>query len=367
MERAVPHGDAPGTQARGGMTGPKIATIPAKYNVQVELSDRDLEIIRLLVDGMQRKEVAVRMNISLSRMRQLIASIYSRTGVDTRVGLARFAIRHGISAAVLLLAFIFPAHAQIVVNHTSVALFDQIPAQYKTAGQALRMKWVNRSVGENVNQGLTCLSYLEALAPYSCKSATEHWTGTWPRTNWSFGFWPGQGIPSQIACTGYNGMWTGYQPCFLSYILPIIGQFDVVSFQFDYLMAMPGKGLPNYCTNLGGNHDVYDYELAETNNPTKRFIYWTSSLARVIGTAESRDFNNCQRAFATANGKILFDFSDVESHTPSGVACVNGSGMPIICTNYTNEANGGHLNQAGKVRVAKAYWVLMARLAGWNP
>jgi hypothetical protein len=29
--------------------------------------------------------------------------------------------------------------------------------------------------------------------------------------------------------------------------------------------------------------------------------------------------------------------------------------------------DGGHLNETGQLRAAKAMWWLMARLAGWNP
>ncbi|HIP70515.1 MAG TPA: hypothetical protein EYH05_03870 [Anaerolineae bacterium] len=46
----------------------------------------------------------------------------------------------------------------------------------------------------------------------------------------------------------------------------------------------------------------------------------------------------------------------------------DGQDTPAICPHYTTEVDGGHLGtvSAGKIRVAKAYWVLMARLAGWD-
>src|SRR5690606_2543925 len=47
----------------------------------------------------------------------------------------------------------------------------------------------------------------------------------------------------------------------------------------------------------------------------------------------------------------------------------DGINIPAICQHYTSETEGGHLGSvsAGKIRVAKAIWVLMAQLAGWNP
>ena len=36
---------------------------------------------------------------------------------------------------------------------------------------------------------------------------------------------------------------------------------------------------------------------------------------------------------------------------------------------YTTELDGGHLGSVsgGKIRAAKAFWIVMARLAGWTP
>lgn len=56
--------------------------------------------------------------------------------------------------------------------------------------------------------------------------------------------------------------------------------------------------------------------------------------------------------------------------TPAGSSfCgpTDGFNYPAICPNYTTEMNAGHLNSVGKVRLAKAFWVLMAQVAGWTP
>jgi YVTN family beta-propeller protein len=95
------------------------------------------------------------------------------------------------------------------------------------------------------------------------------------------------------------------------------------------------------------------------------------------------------RAWTAANGRILLDVADILSHTPDGQPCYDnrdgvayyasetlwenypddGVNYPAICPHYTTEVDGGHLGSvsAGKIRVAKAYWVLMAQLAGWQP
>jgi lysophospholipase L1-like esterase len=91
------------------------------------------------------------------------------------------------------------------------------------------------------------------------------------------------------------------------------------------------------------------------------------ALHQKVGTAESENFNQQLRAYAQANGKILFDIADIGSHRPDGTPCFDifDNGFEALCGDYTQD--GGHLNGLGSQRMAKAVWVLMARLAGWVP
>jgi hypothetical protein len=94
------------------------------------------------------------------------------------------------------------------------------------------------------------------------------------------------------------------------------------------------------------------------------------------------------RVWAQENGVPLLDVADIISHTPGGEPCYDnrdgvpyylndrqqenfaddGLDIPAICPQYTTEVSSGHLGSvsAGKIRVAKAMWVMMARLAGWS-
>jgi hypothetical protein len=84
----------------------------------------------------------------------------------------------------------------------------------------------------------------------------------------------------------------------------------------------------------------------------------------------------------------LFDVADILTHDPDGNPCYDnrdgvpysapgqsenfpddGLDIPALCQHYTSEADGGHLGSpsAGMIRVTKAFWVLMAQIAGWEP
>ena len=269
----------------------------------------------------------------------------------------------------------------IVVDHRSVELFERIPEQYIQAAANLRMFFMDRSVGQNIYEGLECLRYpTDEAAPNACRRwthpvpefsvdpETHGWSrpGGYDSSKWVYMFWP-------------NGcdMWYDKVRCFIEYIQPRVSQYDVVSYQFSYLEVGTGSTIADspggFFYNNPNRYDVYEFEAFASTLPpqNKLTFYWTTSLARSIGTIESETFNNQTRQYAAANNKILFDVADILSHDPYGNPCFDSiSGTyKAICRHYTTESPGGHLGSvsAGKIRVAKAYWVLMARLAGWNP
>jgi len=283
-----------------------------------------------------------------------------------------------------------------VVDHTSVASFHDIPEEYLQAAANMNMLFVGRSVSANINDGLTCLSYASNdAAPnhcsrhahpnsaYSVNPALVSWNqpGGYDRSNWTFRFWEGTNC----------SYWYDKIDCFIDMISANIDQYDVVSLQYSYLAVEPNSTIAaqpgGYFWDNSNRMDVYDQELYEAAHPDTIFIYSTTSLSRGLGSSVSDAFNEQMRAYATANGKPLFDVADILSHDPNGNPCYdNRDGVYYsngnrdenhpndhiqnlaICPHYTTETDGGHLGSvsAGKIRVAQAYWVFMAQLAGWD-
>lgn len=284
----------------------------------------------------------------------------------------------------------------IVVDHTSIADFEHIPNTYIEAAERLRMIFVDRSVGMNISDGLTCLSYpSHDSAPNHCvryehrgdpafsvDPAVVSWNrpGGYDRSLWDYAPWPGN-------CSE----WYTKIECYMNLVRPQINSYDVLSFQYSYLEVAEGSTIADlpggFFSNNGGHLDVYDLEAFEAQWPDKAFIYWTSSLSRGIGSDVSQSFNEQMRNYAISNEKILFDVAAILSHDPDGNPCYDNRdgvpysfgnnsenwpddwrNIPAICPHYTTETDGGHLGNvsAGKIRVAKAFWVLMARIAGWE-
>ncbi len=60
------------------------------------LSEREADVLRLLARGSTNREIAAALFISEKTVANHLTSIYTKTGVDNRVGAAAFALRAGL-------------------------------------------------------------------------------------------------------------------------------------------------------------------------------------------------------------------------------------------------------------------------------
>jgi HD-GYP domain-containing protein (c-di-GMP phosphodiesterase class II)/DNA-binding CsgD family transcriptional regulator len=64
----------------------------------VDLTERELQILRLLTDGQTKRQIAENLVISIATVHTHTVHIYGKCEVSTRAGLAMFAMRHGLTA-----------------------------------------------------------------------------------------------------------------------------------------------------------------------------------------------------------------------------------------------------------------------------
>ena len=296
----------------------------------------------------------------------------------------------------------------VAVDHTSIDLFDQIPKSYLGIARELRMVFADRSVGDNINKGLDCLTAPSwGMSPPNCRRDYLDANWNWRLFNQS-DYNAGQ-VSSRILfkpdAVKYNrnnwtyiflepGDWSTANQQFIEEIIPkYLDAKDVFSMQFTYLEVAEGSDIADlekgFFADNDNRYDIYDLEAVMRQHPDKTFFFWTTSLARSIGTQESVDFNNQVREYARQHNIVLFDVADIESHDPQGHPCYDdrdgvpycdqsgdcennpddGKDIPAICQDYTTEVGAGHLGSvsSGRIRLVKAFWVLMAMLAGWVP
>jgi len=316
-----------------------------------------------------------------------------------------------------------PIGDAIVIDHNSIALFDHIPAQYLEIARNTQMLFSDRSVGGNIDAALNCLAAGSpndpddwADAPASCRrDFYDTSSSTWLWKTFSEADYNNNLVPDRILYdpdpVRYNrsnwtfvyaaGEWESLIDGFVSQIVPSnVNSNNILSFQFSYLNIDHGSTIDDadvgFFVDLPHNGyyqnrerwDISDVEGLETQYPSKTFIYWTTSLSRGLGSVDGQNFNNQMRQYVISNDKILFDVADIESHDENGNLCYDnrdgvqycnsagacenhpndGQNTIAICQDYTTEIDGGHLGSvsSGGIRIAKAFWVLMAQIAGWD-
>ena len=71
---------------------------PAFPPLPADLSERELEVMRLLAGGRTKRQIAAELVVSQSTVHTHTVHIYAKCGVQTRAGLAMFAMEHGLAA-----------------------------------------------------------------------------------------------------------------------------------------------------------------------------------------------------------------------------------------------------------------------------
>jgi DNA-binding NarL/FixJ family response regulator len=62
-----------------------------------QLSERELDVLRLIADGMENAEIAETLNISPRTAKNHVSNILAKLGLPSRVQAAVYAVRQGVS------------------------------------------------------------------------------------------------------------------------------------------------------------------------------------------------------------------------------------------------------------------------------
>lgn len=128
-------------------------------------------------------------------------------------------------------------------------------------------------------------------------------------------------------------------------------------------------------TNSETGIDIYlnAFDQMEQDFPSVTFVYMTGHLDGTGDDGNLRLRNNQIRQFCRDNGKVLFDFADIESYDPDGVRYPDGSDACEWCYDWcaaqTCPSCGScaHSHCFNCYQKGKAFWWMMARVTGWTP
>jgi DNA-binding NarL/FixJ family response regulator len=74
---------------------PKLLMSDTKTQLSANLSDRELEIIAAIADGLTNEDIATRLDISKRTVDNHVSNILKKTSTDNRVALVRWALQWG--------------------------------------------------------------------------------------------------------------------------------------------------------------------------------------------------------------------------------------------------------------------------------
>ena len=130
----------------------------------------------------------------------------------------------------------------------------------------------------------------------------------------------------------------------------------------------------NMDTYLNATQEYINY--CQTNNITTKVFFTTGPVDRAdIGTSDEGMYNAYLkyeriRNYVNADqSRILFDYADILSYNASGVRSTltwNGHTFPTIHPDNIGGTATGHIGSVGAIRLAKAMWWMLARVAGWD-
>jgi hypothetical protein len=264
---------------------------------------------------------------------------------------------------------------QIIADHTIVDQYDKIPQQYIDAVKKMWLSYAGESHSMGIRNGLLALEAAypayavsvieggipEAYTTINLRASRATWGDVDYSTGWIYSYGEEDWYTSSTAISRTKAGITHCHDISLEYS----------AFGFGWCWDPAETDMTNY---LNATQQYIDY--CTTNAYYTKVFFTTGPVDDVnasgqTGYLKSLAYETIRNYVKANSSRILFDFADILCYdTPSGspnTTTWNGHTYPIITTtNLTPTIADFHISNAGALRLAKAMWWMLARMAGWD-
>jgi DNA-binding NarL/FixJ family response regulator len=87
---------APSSPSAGSAGTPKLEHPSPPPPIQVDLTQRQREVLEKVAEGLMNKEIAKQLNVSVRNVEKIVTSLLNKTGTSTRTELVRYALTYGL-------------------------------------------------------------------------------------------------------------------------------------------------------------------------------------------------------------------------------------------------------------------------------
>lgn len=278
-----------------------------------------------------------------------------------------------ISTIFILSWFSLLSYSQIIADHTVVDKFDDIPQYYIDEVKKIWLTVPGESHSYAYRYGLTALestypaysvSVIESGTPQAYTTSNLRASrATWGDLNNSSGWIYSYGEEDWfISLTAKSRTKAGIIYCNINNL--VIGAMG-----FGWCWDPAIIDMTDY---LNATQEYIDY-CTSNSYPTKVF-FTTGPVDGENATGET-GYNKylayeAIRAYADLGpDRIFFDYADILCYNDDGstnFTTWDGHTYPIITTTNLGDGSIGHISPAGALRLAKAIWWMLARIAGWD-
>ena len=266
-------------------------------------------------------------------------------------------------------------YGQIIADHNAVAAFDNIPSNYIDEVKKMLLGYIGESHSEGIRMGLELLE--ESNARYQVEISARPSAYTSNNLRAFSSFW---------GDVDYSNTWVSglgeedwYQSALaisrikagITYINTTHGTpMSVFGFGWCWDPAETADKMKDY---VNATKEYIDYCV--TNNYNTKVIFTTGPVDAETafgqtGWNKHLAYEVIRDSVANDKSRILFDFADILCYdngaTKPNTTTWNGHTYPIITTTNLGDTHYAHMGQAGVVRLAKAMWWMLARIAGWD-